>query len=135
MLSSIQIGLLSLPESTRTCLIALGDNPQIEVEVVQNLLDCFIGPEVAPLILIPSYQMRRGHPWIIHKNLWSEIFSIRPPETMRDLFRKSADKIQYLITNSPSILKIWTLRKIMTMKNLFWDDTRIYDRYSELGIF
>lgn len=105
MLSSIQSGLLSLPESTLACLIALGDNPQIEIEVVQNLLDYYIGAKVAPQILIPSYQMRRGHPWIIHKNLWSEILSIRSPETMREFFRKSADKIQYLVTDSPSILR------------------------------
>jgi molybdenum cofactor cytidylyltransferase len=105
MLSSIQSGLLSLPEATQACLIALGDNPQVEAEVVQNLIDCLIGAEVAPQILIPSYQMRRGHPWIIHKNLWSEILTIRPPETMREFFRKSADKIQYLVTDSSSILK------------------------------
>ena len=105
MLSSIQTGLLQLPESSQACLIALGDNPQIEINLLMSLLDGFIGKGENPQILIPSYQMRRGHPWLIHRNLWGEILTIHPPDTMRDFFRRSADQINYLVTDSPSILK------------------------------
>jgi molybdenum cofactor cytidylyltransferase len=105
MLSSIQTGLLQLPESSQACLIALGDNPQIELNLVQSLLDGFVDIKEPPQILVPSYQMRRGHPWLIHRNLWNEILSIHPPGTMRDFFRKSANKINYLVTDSSSILK------------------------------
>jgi molybdenum cofactor cytidylyltransferase len=104
MLSSIQTGLLRLPETSQACLIALGDNPQIELCIVKNLVDGFVGFEETPQILVPSFQMRRGHPWLIHRNLWSEILSMCPPETMRDFFRKSANMIDYLVTDSPSIL-------------------------------
>jgi len=53
----------------------------------------------------PSYRMRRGHPWIIDRCLWDEVLALKPPETLRDVLNRSADRIEYLAVESDSVLK------------------------------
>ena len=107
MLSSVQTGIRFLPGTTQYCLIALGDNPQIETRVVKKMLTKIIGEpdETKPKILMPSFQMRRGHPWLIQRDWWSEILSIEPPETLRDFFRRANAEISYLEVDTPSIIR------------------------------
>jgi len=61
--------------------------------------------ETKPKILMPSFQMRRGHPWLIQRDWWSEILSIEPPETLRDFFRRVNAEISYLEVDTPSIIR------------------------------
>ncbi len=102
MLYSIQAGLASLLPDVQTALVVLGDQPQLEGETVSGMVNLYL-QEKAPLI-VPSYRMRRGHPWLIGRGLWDEILHLAPPETMRDFFRKHADRIRYVEVNSPSVL-------------------------------
>lgn len=107
MLSSIQAGIRGIMGTAKACLLALGDNPQMEAAVVRGLLDLAVNlpAEGAPGILMPSYRMRRGHPWYIQQTYWPEILALHPPDTMRDFFNKVKDQISYLICECPSILK------------------------------
>lgn len=57
----------------------------------------------SPLV-VPSFQMRRGHPWIVSRALWAEILAMLPPQTPRDFLNAHAKDIQYVEINSPSIL-------------------------------
>ena len=68
---SLQVGLASLSPGMDAALIALGDQPQIQLEVVQQVLRGY--QESRALLVFPSYQMRRGHPWIIARQLWEII--------------------------------------------------------------
>lgn len=109
MLSSIQAGMLVIPETARFCLLALGDNPQIEKQIVEDLV--FSINLVNHLskrkyrIFMPSYKMRRGHPWLIANELQFEILKLKPPESMRDFFNRHSDDISYLEVDTDSILK------------------------------
>lgn len=105
MLSSIQTGLRATARESQACLIALGDNPQIELSVVVAMLARFKQTDEKSKILLPSFQNRRGHPWIVHKSLWEEILSLKPPLTMRDFFTAHAGQIDYEVVNTESILK------------------------------
>jgi molybdenum cofactor cytidylyltransferase len=49
--------------------------------------------------------MRRGHPWLIARELWEEILQMRPPESMRDFLNAHKDDIFYVDYDSPSILQ------------------------------
>ena len=102
MLFSIQIGLASLPADAQAALVVLGDQPQIEETTVRRMVGLFHQHQ-APLI-VPSYTMRRGHPWLIEKSLWLDIQKLTPPATMRDFFQQHNQQIHYLEVDSSSVL-------------------------------
>ncbi len=105
MLSSIQVGLRALEEAPliQAALICLGDQPQIEVQVVRRLLQEWEAG--GALLIVPSYQQRRGHPWLIAKPLWPALLALRPPQTARDFLRAYATHIRYVLVETDSILQ------------------------------
>lgn len=103
MLSSAQAGLGSLGEMVEAALFVLGDQPQIELEVVERVLAEYRKTK-APLV-VPSYQMRRGHPWILDRSLWPMVFKMEPPESLRDLVRTRASSIHYVIVDTATVLQ------------------------------
>jgi len=103
MLSSIQCGLRNLIDrGIGTALIGLGDQPQVQERSVKLIVDLYARTK-SPLV-VPSYQMRRGHPWLVAQSLWDEILSLPEDQSPRDFLNKHAGKIQYADTDSPDIL-------------------------------
>ena len=104
MISSVQTGLLAaMPGTAQAAMIALGDQPQIQVEVVRMLLDRW---RVQPSpVLLPSYQMRRGHPWLLRRDLWPAVLALGQDETLRDFLQRHTDSITYLPVDTPSVLQ------------------------------
>lgn len=102
MLISLRAGMGEMDDKPAAMLVALGDQPQIEQEVVRGLMDAY-QPGRQPLV-IPSFHMRSGHPWIIDRSLWSDILSTPPGLTMRDFLKAHHDQILYLPVETDSIL-------------------------------
>ncbi len=103
MTRSVQEGLKHSLPNTQAALITLGDQPQILPSTVRSILTAY-QTGVHPLIA-PSYQMRRGHPWLVDRSLWDELLNLSAPQTLRDFFRKHAEQIYYLVVDTPTILK------------------------------
>jgi molybdenum cofactor cytidylyltransferase len=103
MLLSLRTGLSALPSECQAAMVALGDQPQIEPYVVQSLLESFRQSNSA--LIIPSYKMRRGHPWILAQDLWETVYALPTGATMRDLIRTHTGQITYLEVDTPSILR------------------------------
>jgi len=102
MLGSIQVGLQSVPASTMAVLIVLGDQPQMEVNTLQKVLIAYETHQQN--LVVPSYQMRRGHPWVLPRRFWAEVLALESPSTLRDFLQKHHDEIHYVNIDSPSIL-------------------------------
>jgi len=102
MLFSIQTGLASLPAVIQAALVVLGDQPQIEVKTVSEMIKLY--RQEKPPLIVPSYNMRRGHPWLIEKSMWPDIQTLTPPATMRAFFRQHHKVIRYLKVDSASVL-------------------------------
>jgi molybdenum cofactor cytidylyltransferase len=102
MLESIQLGLQGQKLSAEATLICLGDQPQVQERSVRNVCDAF--RENKSSIVVPSYQMRRGHPWLIARELWDEVLQMRAPESMRDFLNAHKSDIFYVELDTPSIL-------------------------------
>jgi molybdenum cofactor cytidylyltransferase len=102
MLSSLQCGIREMPVQAQAALIALGDQPQVEERSVRVLCEAY-RTDMSKLI-VPSFRMKRGHPWLVGRPLWSEVRALRPPETPRDFLNKFADTIQYVDLDTPTIL-------------------------------
>lgn len=103
MLDSLKIGMQALPEDVEAFLIVLGDQPQMQVETVKSILAEYRAGRHD--LIIPSYEMRRGHPWLVSKALWPALNSLTTDQTLRDFLRLQQDHIHYLIVDTPSILK------------------------------
>jgi molybdenum cofactor cytidylyltransferase len=121
MLSSLQTGLRTLtlpPPSLRdtspifcengggreggTALICLGDQPQVQEGSVRAVVSRFI--ETGASLVVPSFQMRRGHPWLVARPLWDEILQMKSPQSPRDFLNRHASEIEYVEVDNPSIL-------------------------------
>jgi len=103
MLISLQVGMAGLGDKVEAVLVVLGDQPFIEVEIVRALLEAYrVGGK--PLI-VPSYDLHRGHPWIVDRSLWLDLLSATLGTTMRDFLHAHAQQTAYLPVESPSILR------------------------------
>ena len=103
MLTSIQVGLRELKKDTDAVLIILGDQPQIESKVVKIIIERYQSTRHS--LIVPSYKMHRGHPWLVGKEYWGEIQALTSPCTMRDFLNMHAEKIDYVTVDSASILQ------------------------------
>jgi molybdenum cofactor cytidylyltransferase len=110
---SLRVGLSSLSAEIDAALVALGDQPQVRLEVVQDVVRAYQQTR-APLVF-PSYRMRRGHPWIISRSLWRLVSALpdsqamspqpAPQRTLRNLLAPYADQICYVEVGDDSILR------------------------------
>ena len=103
MIDLLQVGLAQLSPPVEAALVALGDQPQIQLPVVQAVLQAY--QEQPCGLIVPSYQMKRGHPWLVARPLWDELSQIRPPETLRDFLGRHAADIRYLPVSTDTILR------------------------------
>lgn len=103
MLDSLQLGIPCLPTKAQAFLIVLGDQPQFDAGVVKSLIDQYTRSR--PFILIPSYRMRRGHPWLVKNNLTQAILALPKGATLRQFLQQHEAQIEYLVVESAAILK------------------------------
>ncbi|HJS20591.1 MAG TPA: nucleotidyltransferase family protein [Anaerolineales bacterium] len=105
MLSSLQRGLqllLTEEDTVEASLVGLGDQPQVQTGSVQ--LICRTFQDTGASLIVPSFQMRRGHPWLVKRLFWSEILEMRSSQSPRDFLNKHASEIHYVEVSTSSIL-------------------------------
>jgi molybdenum cofactor cytidylyltransferase len=104
MLSSLQTGLAAVRDnaSVAAALICLGDQPQVQEGSVRAVAEAFEAGKSN--LVVPSYQMRRGHPWLVARPLWEEILAMSPTESPREFLNRHAGEIEYVNVDNPSIL-------------------------------
>lgn len=103
MLSSLKAGLRAMPDHVAAVLVVLGDQPRIQPKVIYQIMSAYARGEGD--LLIPSYQMRRGHPILIGRQYWSEILSLKRNQVLRDVVNAHSDKITYVTVNTDSVLR------------------------------
>lgn len=103
MIESLKTGLGALNPSAQAALVCLGDQPQIEEGTVKAVCEAFQRSESN--IVIPSYRMRRGHPWLAARALWGEILALDETQSMRGFLNARAGEIEYVNVETPTILQ------------------------------
>ena len=88
---------------TEAALIGLGDQPQVQERSVRAILDEFRKSRAA--LIVPSYQMHRGHPWLVTRSYWAEILRMQPPASLREFLNRHADAIHYVEIGNSSIVQ------------------------------
>ncbi|MEA3338081.1 MAG: GNAT family N-acetyltransferase [Chloroflexota bacterium] len=104
LLSSLQIALQALPETCTGALLALADQPQVGPSVIAGILDTFLGTGQRHIV-VPSYQMRRGHPIVLPRWLWQNVLKLPAGATLRTLIEEYTENIHYLVVDTPVVLQ------------------------------
>ena len=107
MFSSVLTGLKNLPAETSGLLFMLADQPLVTADIYNKLLQKF--REDQPLLLVPSYQNRRGHPLLIQTKLIPEIYALargksEPEGGLRTLLENYSQEIEYLEIDWKAVL-------------------------------
>lgn len=103
MLSSVQCGFNSLSSMSRAGMILLGDQPMVRTEVINNLVDRYLGSEKG--ILIPVYNGKRGHPVLIDVRYIAEINRLDPEVGLRQLMTDFKSDILEVEVKTDTILR------------------------------
>jgi molybdenum cofactor cytidylyltransferase len=103
MLISLQVGLAALPSTSAAALVVLGDQPQIERRVVDTVVAAYWQTQAN--LVVPSFQMRRGHPWLVARTLWEELQRAESNFTLRQFLQQHAAEIHYVNVPTDSILQ------------------------------
>lgn len=102
MLTSMQRGIEAQLPHAQATLIALGDQPQIQEGTVRSICARFESHKSR--LIVPSFQMRRGHPWLVEKSLWKEILEMDLQKSPRDFLNQHVEEIDYVQVQTSSIL-------------------------------
>ena len=104
MLSSIKVGLRRLVDGdAEAALVAPADLPSLTVETLRRLLDH--RRRSGATLIVPSYEMRRGHPVLIGRGLWQGVLDLAEGETLRDFLRRQAQQIEYVVVQDPGVIR------------------------------
>ncbi len=130
MLSSVQVGLEAAAPESRAALLAVGDMPAIEADVVAQLVAAYTNLPESPVlpapaaqtqarnegsglsgrspddyVYIPSYQMRAGHPVLVPRTYWPAILALPRGASLRSAWQAEGSRIHWVTADTPSVLR------------------------------
>lgn len=91
MMSSIRVGLAASSPDAEFALIALGDQPQLSLQSARGVVSA--ANQAGARLVLPSFQMRRGHPWLARRDLWPVLTAAK---TGRDFLQAHESEIVYI---------------------------------------
>src|ERR1700693_5599160 len=97
--SSMQCGLRAVPADAEGVLFTLADHPAVAASPV----DALAAPP-RPLIRVPRFEGRRGHPVWFSRALIAEFLALPAHGAARDVVYSHADETEYLDVNDPGIV-------------------------------
>lgn len=98
-LSSIRAGIRSLPAGTDGVILCLIDHPLITAGLIDDLIGRFYADRTAkPLIVLPIYQGKRGHPVLFSAGVYDELLAAPMDQGARSVVWAHAGEIAEVIT-------------------------------------
>ena len=102
MTSSIKLGVSVISDQAKACLIALSDQPQIGIKVINRLIEVYLTER--PLIVVPTYRGRRGHPIVLDMKLRAEILETDASQGLRQVVNAHPGKTVAVEVPSQTVL-------------------------------
>jgi molybdenum cofactor cytidylyltransferase len=102
MASSIKVGIRAVSTDSKACVVALVDQPQIGADVINRVIEKYQSPA---LIVIPTYDGKKGHPILLDLNLKDEILQMDDNEGLRQVVREHQDEVSFIEVTSSAILE------------------------------
>ncbi len=99
MLSSIEVGLQSLPQNVSAVLVWPVDVPMVSIETVRAIMTAAPGKIVTPIC-----NGKGGHPIRIPRARFGDVSALDPEIGLRQIFEKHADKVERLNVTDDGVL-------------------------------
>jgi molybdenum cofactor cytidylyltransferase len=103
MASTIKTGVEALSKNALACLIALVDQPRVATDAIDLLIGTY--EEAKPLIVIPTYEGKNGHPVLIDLKLKEEILTMDLGEGLREVIRRHSSQIVHVEVGNRAVLE------------------------------
>lgn len=97
--SSLKAGLVSVRKAFSSVMYLLADQPMINSNTIDLLLDQFHGS--GREICVPVFEGQRGNPTIFKRSIYEEIMMIDGDIGARDIISKNADRVLYAKIKDP----------------------------------
>jgi molybdenum cofactor cytidylyltransferase len=107
MTTSLQCGLRAVPPEADGVLFTLVDHPAAAAATVDALLGpllASIDPSRRPLVRVPRYRAKRGHPIWFSRELIPEFLALPAGGPARDVVTEHVDRTEYLDLDDPGIV-------------------------------
>ena len=104
MASSIRCGVRSLPAGVTAVLLALGDQPRVPGAAIARVITAWRAARPEPLIVIPTFRGRRGHPVLFDGRLRARLERLGGQDGARGLVRRLAARVLEVPTRQAGIL-------------------------------
>jgi molybdenum cofactor cytidylyltransferase len=103
MSSSIKTGLAAIKGKASAILISLADQPQIRVQTINLIVSTY--KNTHPVLVIPVYDGRKGHPIILDERIFREIQELDSNEGLRTIVNAHLDQAVLVKMDTDEILK------------------------------
>jgi CTP:molybdopterin cytidylyltransferase MocA len=103
MTSSIKRGMGAISKSSNACVLALVDQPEIDPKVVNRIIETY--ERARPLIVIPTYEGKHGHPILLDVSLKREILNLDSAQALRDVVHAHSSEISRVEVYDQSVLE------------------------------
>jgi len=97
--SSMQCGLRAVPADAEGVLFTLADHPAVAASTIDAL-----AAQPRPLIRVPRFEGRRGHPVWFSRALIAEFLALPAHGAARDVVYSHTDETEYLDVNDPGVV-------------------------------
>jgi molybdenum cofactor cytidylyltransferase len=97
--SSMQCGLRAVPADAEGVLFTLADHPAVAASTIDAL-----AAQPRPLIRVPRFEGRRGHPVWFSRALIAEFLALPAHGAARDVVYSHTDETEYLDVDDPGIV-------------------------------
>jgi molybdenum cofactor cytidylyltransferase len=101
MIVSLQVGVRALSPDVQAALVIPGDHPRLRRDIIQRVIAAY----QPGALIIPSYQMKRGHPILIDRMWWDELLALPETASLRAFIRAHEGHIRYVVVDTDSVLQ------------------------------
>lgn len=120
--ASVKLGIQNASSSTRGIMFIVGDQPFLDVDTVELLIDEFQNSED---IIIPLYGGKKGNPIIFPRRVFDDFNSLEGDVGGREVIRKNLDEVRYIeVKNHRAGRDMDTFEEYEKLKEEFENDYR-----------
>jgi molybdenum cofactor cytidylyltransferase len=103
--SSLQAGLQEVLNRGRdAAIVTLVDRPPAEVETIQQLRAAFLGGDEQTWAVVPEYQGKHGHPFVIGREMIEAFLRAPVHSSAREVEHANQARIRYLPVSDPLVV-------------------------------
>src|SRR5262249_60117919 len=92
----------SIPRAAAAVLIALADQPQIEVGIIDRVIARY--EEDRPRIVVPMFERRGGHPILIDLSLKAELLTFDSSRGLKQVVEAHSNDVARFDAGDPAVL-------------------------------